>query len=525
MTMQQQAVSELRELRVLLMTPTGEDGAIATDILARVGIVAHPCCDMAALVHELDGGAGAVLLSEEAVGDMVPSGLAGFLKMQPPWSDLPLLVLACQGADSGAIVGVMEVVANVTVLERPMRAASLVSALRSALRGRRCQYELRNQLDRLRQADECKTEFLATLAHELRNPMAPLRMTLAILKRFSPGPEDAKRHYALMGRQLDHMARLVDDLMEVSRITRGKIELRLELLTLEQVVQDALELSRPLLEAGAHQVVVTTEQGGSLIRGDRVRLAQVFANLLNNAAKYTPNGGRVELVTRGEGNHVAVVVRDNGNGIAPDMLPRIFDMFVQVSGTARAAQGGLGIGLTLVKSLVELHGGSVRVSSEGLGHGTEVVVSLPLARARSPGHAQGDQDSPADRFTGCVLVVDDNRDSADSLAELLRLSGAQAVVAYNGPDALKLAARVHPALGILDIGMPGMDGCELAQRLLADPAHQGLRLVAMTGWGQENDRARVASAGFMHHLLKPIDIAELTSVLGDQLARTGDANR
>ncbi len=503
------------ELRVLLMTPTAKDAVLAATVLAPVGIAALACADLRQVVNELERGAGAVLIAEEAIADMVASGLAQFLKAQPAWSDLPILVLARKGADSNTISAAMEVIGNVTVLERPMRVASLVSALRSALRARRRQYELRDHLQRLRVSDQRKTEFLATLAHELRNPMAPLSMTLEVLKRSVPTPDAARRHYELMGRQLDHMVRLVDDLMEVSRITRGKIALQLEPLRLDQVIQDAVEQSTPLFVVDEHQLVMQLASAPMTIRGDRVRLAQIFANLLNNAAKYTPAGGRIEISTSREGNEAVVVVRDNGDGIAAEMLPDIFEMFVQVSGTARVAQGGLGIGLTLVRSLVELHGGTVEAHSGGLGHGTEFVVTLPIAR-----QADEPRESPVSgysqsQFSGVILIVDDNRDAADTLAELLKLSGAQAVVAYNGPDALALAATIRPTLAILDIGMPGMDGCELAERLLSDPAHEGLKLAAITGWGQENDRLRVAAAGFAHHLLKPVDVGALHAMLAE----------
>ena len=511
---------DANELRVLLMTPTAKDAAMAATVLEPVGIAAMACPDLRSVVRELEHGSGAVLLAEEALDDMVASGLASVLKNQPAWSDLPILVLARQGADSNTIATAMDAIANVTVLERPMRVASLVSAVRSALRARRRQYELRDHLDRLRLADQRKTEFLATLAHELRNPMAPLSMTLEVLKRVAPTPQAAQRHYELMGRQVDHMVRLVDDLMEVSRITRGKIELQLEPLQLNRVIQDAIEQSRPLLDADKHQFEVQLDKAPMVIRGDRVRLAQIFVNLLNNAAKYTPAGGRIGIVAKREGNKAVVVVCDNGAGIAADMLPDIFEMFVQVSGTARVAQGGLGIGLTLVRSLVELHGGNVEARSGGLGQGTEFIVTLPIAR-----QAQEAIDAPGphysrSQFAGNILIVDDNRDAADSLAELLNLSGAHAVVAYNGPDALKLAATSKPALAILDIGMPGMDGCELAERLLADPAHQGLRLAAITGWGQENDRLRVAAAGFSHHLLKPVDMGALHAMLAEVSTHT-----
>jgi signal transduction histidine kinase len=509
------------ELRVLLRTPTSRDGAMAAKVLASAGIEATTCRDIDELLRELARGAGAVLLAEEMLSEPGAAHMMKVLSVQPPWSDLPILMLARQGADSNTVAGAMDALANVTVLERPMRVASLVSALRSALRARRRQYELRNHLEGLRKADQRKDEFLATLAHELRNPMAPLSTALSILRRKAPAPEAAKVYYDVMERQLEHMVRLVDDLMEVSRITRGKIELRLGSVSLHSVIRDAVELSRPLLDAGMHRLQWHEQAEHSdplVVDGDAVRLTQVFANLLNNAAKYTPTGGMVEIMVKRQGPNAVVVIRDNGNGIAPEMLTQIFEMFVQVSDSARAAQGGLGIGLTLVRSLVELHGGSVRAQSEGLGRGTDFIVTLPLAPvAVSAGTSTGTAPkllAPPLLFPFTVLVVDDNRDAADALAELMGLLGARAVVAYNGPAALRMAAETAPALAILDIGMPGMDGCELAGRLRADPRHEGIALVALTGWGQENDRLRVAAAGFDHHLLKPVDMAELTAILG-----------
>ncbi|SFQ65112.1 His Kinase A (phospho-acceptor) domain-containing protein [Variovorax sp. OK605] len=502
------------QLRVLLRTATSKDAVMTTAVLAHAGIEAHVCTTLHELLREIPRGAGALLVSEEMLSGTGAAELADAVSTQPPWSDLPVLILARQGADSRAITTAMEGMANVTVLERPIRVASLVSALRSALRARRRQYELRKILEDLSEADKRKTEFLATLAHELRNPLAPLSTALAILKRKTLAPEAALPYYELMGRQVEHMVRLVNDLMEVSRITRGKIELQLGELALDQVIRGAVELSRPLMDAGRHTLALHMPDASLAVEGDSVRLTQVFSNLLNNAAKYTPEGGRIDVfVERGAHGHAVVRVKDSGAGIPPAMLGAIFDMFVQVSGTARAAQGGLGIGLTLVKSLVELHGGTVSAKSEGANQGSEFTVSLPLLDhdVRAGTHARASLEAVAAQQR--ILVVDDNRDAAESLAALLGLLGAQTAVAFSGTEALRMAEGFEPTLGILDIGMPGMDGCELARRLRAHPQHHGMGLIALTGWGQSDDRVRIARAGFDHHLLKPVDEEELSLTL------------
>lgn len=497
-----------------MRTATARDAVMASAVLSRAGIETQVCATLSELVQETARGAGAVLVSEEMLAGNGTAELAAAMAAQPPWSDLPVLILARQGADSRAIASAMEDMANVTVLERPIRVASLVSALRSALRARRRQYELRRILEDLSEADKRKTEFLATLAHELRNPMAPLSTALAILKRKALPPEAALPYYDLMGRQLDHMVRLVSDLMEVSRITRGKIELQLGELALDQVIRGAVELSRPLMDAGKHTLSLHMADASLAVEGDSVRLTQVFSNLLNNAAKYTPEGGRIDVfVERDSRGHAVVRVKDSGAGIPQAMLGAIFDMFVQVSGTARAAQGGLGIGLTLVKSLVELHGGTVSARSDGPNQGSEFIVSLPLLDhgVRSGAKTEAARDAIVGGHR--ILVVDDNRDAAESLAALLGLMGAETAVAFSGTDALDKAEQFHPTFGILDIGMPGMDGCELARRFRAHPRLHGLGLIALTGWGQPDDRLRIARAGFDHHMLKPVDVEELSSVL------------
>lgn len=509
------------ERRVLLRAATTKDALMSVAVLERAGLVAHVCPSLEALVSEVGRGAGALVLSEEALGDPGAPQLVALLRAQPGWSDLPVLVLARQGADSRVIGQAMDTVANVTVIERPVRVASFVSSVRSALRARARQYDLRGTLQGLREADQRKTEFLATLAHELRNPLAPLMTALTLLKRKRPGPDEATRYHDMMRRQVDHMVRLVNDLMEVSRITRGKIELDQTALDLHRVLDEAADLSRPLLEGAQHELRVDMPEQPLVVHGDGVRLTQVFSNLLNNAAKYTPRAGHIALTARREDGDAVITVRDDGIGIAPEMLDDIFDMFVQVSGTAKTAQGGLGIGLTLVKSLVELHGGKVWATSGGPGQGSTFGVRLPLADAVP---AAADPMPPGMATTGTattVLVVDDNQDAADSLAEALRAMGLRASVAYSGPQALAQLPALKPGVAVLDLGMPGMDGTELATRIRRDPANAGMVLVALTGWGQQRDREQTRAAGFDHHLVKPMDVDRLVAILQGTHVPTG----
>jgi len=501
------------ETRVLLRTITARDAQMASTVLSRAGLQTQVCADTAALLDELARGAGALMLTEETLEGRNAEALTQALSQQPPWSDLPILVLARQGADSRAISQAMAAFVNVTVIERPMRVAALVSAARSALRARGRQYEMRALLQGLREADQRKTEFLATLAHELRNPLAPLTTALALLERKPMAPAEMKRYYALMGRQVEHMTRLVSDLMEMSRITRGRVDLQMTVVPLATAIRDAIEQSRPLLRHGGHALTLQISDEALAVRGDPVRLTQVFSNLLNNAAKYTPAGGQIGLFARRVGGEAVIDITDTGVGIEPAMLEPIFEMFVQASGTSKAAQGGLGIGLTLVRTLVELHGGRVSAASEGLGHGATITVRLPLEATLEDDTAPDPKDEGQPLHGRAVLVVDDNRDAADALAALLGDMGALASVAYNGEGALRLALDRPPALAILDLGMPGMDGYELARRLRESPECAATTLIALTGWGQTADRERVRAAGFNHHLLKPMDVDQLVSLL------------
>ena len=374
-------------------------------------------------------------------------------------------------------------------------------------------HEETEQAQALIEADRRKDEFLATLAHELRNPLAPIRNSLYILKLTGNAEGAVANVYQMLERQVKHLVRLVDDLMEVSRITRGRIELRMEQTDIDAVLRSAIEASRPLIDQAAQVLEVELPQEPLGVEADPVRLAQVVTNLLNNAAKFTNRGGCIWLAARRESECVVISVRDNGCGISADMLPRVFDLFTQAAGNRGHPHGGLGIGLTLVRSLVDLHGGSVEARSEGPGRGSEFIVRLPLRSAPEIVALPqgGDETVPSRR----VLIVDDNRDAADSLGVLLTLHGVETRTAHNGVTALEVLEEFRPAIILLDLGMPGMDGYELARRVRQHPHGRHVTLVALTGWGQERDRRRTAGAGITHHLVKPVDLVVLRQLLSD----------
>jgi PAS domain S-box-containing protein len=621
--------------RVLLLAPTSRDADLARGIFERASLAAKHCRSVADICAELARGAGAVLIPEEAIVDHERVALQRWLEQQPSWSDLPILILARPGADSSAVAQAMDQLGNVTVLERPLRVAALVSAVRTALRARARHYETRRNLQQLeaserelrdffetaavglqwvgpdgivirvnrteldmlgydrdefvghhisefhadpaaiadilsrlqrgetlieyearmrcrdgstkevlidssvhwdegrfvhsrcftrditdrkraekalREADRRKDEFLAMLAHELRNPLAPIRNALHILNLTTRNDATLVRVGEMMERQVNHMVRLVDDLMEVSRITRGKIELKREPVEVAAFIRSAVEASRPLIEAAGHQLEIEIPPETLTLDGDSVRLTQVVANLLNNAARYTPEGGRIWLKVRREGGAIAISVRDTGAGIPAEMLPQVFELFTQVNRSART-QGGLGIGLTLVKSLVEMHGGSVEAHSDGLGKGAEFIVRLALVEGKRTEQKPRLAEARAVLAPRRVLVVDDNRDAADSLAMLLRLLGAEVQIVYSGAEALAVLDEFCPNVVLLDIGMPGMDGHEVARRIRRLPEYRNVLLIAMTGWGQDEDRRRSTEAGFDYHLIKPADVGALETLL------------
>jgi len=378
--------------------------------------------------------------------------------------------------------------------------------------------------DAARTADRSKTEFLAILAHELRNPLAPIRNAVQILNREGALAAESQWALSAIERQVRQMARLIDDLVDVARITSNRLELRKEHIDLAAVLRAAIETSGTLLKAGGQEFTVVLRDAPINLDADPVRLAQAVSNILNNAAKYTERGGHISLIAERDGEDAVVTVRDTGVGIPAAVLPHVFEMFTQGEQTRARTLGGLGIGLTLVKRLVELHGGAVNADSAGQNMGSTFVIRLPAVVDGTPGvlgepnGSGGASSLPPLR----MLIVDDNRDAADSLAMLLRTAGNDIRTAYDGIEALQVASEFRPEVVLLDIGLPKLDGHEVAQRLRHEAWGRRVCLIAVTGWSDEADRARSRAAGFDHHLVKPLDTAHLAQLLGsvDRSARS-----
>ena len=397
--------------------------------------------------------------------------------------------------DSGNVVGASKIVRDVTERMQLMK-------------------DLQRLASDLSAADQRKNEFLATLAHELRNPLAPMSNMLEVVKRAADDGKVVKQAHETFERQLNQMVRLVDDLLDVNRITHDRLELRRSEVELSSVIQQAVEVARPLIDAADQELIVDLPEEPIHLNADRARLAQVFGNLLNNSCKYTGPNGTITLSAKRMDGEVFVTVKDNGAGIPRDKINSIFDMFMQVDRTSERSQEGLGIGLTLVKRLVEMHGGSIDAHSDGEGHGSEFVVRLPvISKPAVPAvHTGAASESPTERR---VLIVDDNRDSADSLAMLMQITGNKAFLAYDGAEALEAIDKYRPEVVLLDIGLPKLDGHEVCRRVREKSWGRDIIIIALTGWGQEDDRRKSTEAGFDGHLVKPVDYDRLLSLLAE----------
>jgi signal transduction histidine kinase len=497
------------EQRILICAPFGKDAELAGRALENAGFSCFICKSPAELLRELGKGAGAVLTAEEALPSGASSAsLHDYLAGQPTWSDLPILVLTKSGGDSPWIKGAYERLGNLTLLERPVRSSTLISAARSALRARLRQYEIRL-------ADQRKDEFLAMLAHELRNPLAPISAAAQLLGLVSSDAERVKQASEIIVRQVGHMTNLIDDLLDVARVTRGLVTLDKELLDIRHILSEAVEQVGPMISARRHHLVLHLPPDAAPVLGDRKRLVQVVANLLNNASKYTPEEGNIVVRLQVVADDVVLEVSDNGIGIAPEMVSRVFDLFAQAERTPDRSQGGLGLGLALVKNLVASHGGNVHARSDGLGKGSTFMVRLP--RVTSP--SATDDNRTAKRAASDsvqplrIMVVDDNADAADTLEMLLHATGHDVAVEYAATSAIERARRTLPQVCLLDVGLPDMDGNELARRLRAMPETASAILIAVTGYGQEQDRKKSIGAGFDYHFIKPVDTAKLLSLL------------
>jgi PAS domain S-box-containing protein len=377
--------------------------------------------------------------------------------------------------------------------------------------------ERRHMEDTLREQDQRKNEFLALLAHELRNPLAPLRNGLHLMRLAEGDPKVIAQTRGMMERQLGHMVRLIDDLLDISRISCNKIELRRARVRLADVVNSAVETSRPLIEAARHELTLSLPQEPVWLDADLTRLAQVFGNLLTNSAKYTEPGGRIWLTARRVSDQVAVVVGDTGIGIPKSALPQIFDMFSQVDRSIERSTGGLGIGLALVKGLVELHGGKVEAASAGEGKGSTITVMLPVLTepAKAAPETSVDESSPNSGIRRRILLVDDNRDSASSMAMMLRFIGDEVRTAHDGMEAVDAAENFRPQVILMDVGMPLLNGYEATRRIREKPWGQSPIIIALTGWGQDGDKARSKEAGCDGHLVKPVKLSEVEKLLAE----------
>jgi len=502
-----------RERRVIFLAPTQKDSYVTKGLLAKAGVPLTACPDLKSLCDELAIGAGAILIAEEALGRPDAGLLEEHLEFQPAWSDCPVLILTRSGRDSKAALRAMETMGNVTLIERPVRVPTLVSAVQTALRSRLRQYQIRQHLaDRektealLRENDRRKDEFLAMLAHELRNPLSAISNAVQLVRR----PSAADRHgwaTDMIEAHVIHLSRMIDDLLDVSRITRGKITLKRQRIDMARVLLSAADTARPFIEERRHEFVLQLDPGPIPAYADVTRLEQIFVNLLNNAAKYTDPGGTITFSSALRDGRFVVTIKDDGIGMPEELLDDAFELFVQGDRGIARSEGGLGIGLTLVRSLVAMHGGTISARSDGPGQGSEFTVSLPLSRPGATGPitpvVAAREHTPVRGLR--ILVVDDNVDAAVSLGELLRLSGHEVETAHDGPAAVYRTREIQPDVVFLDIGLPGMDGYEVAATLRSEGFAETL-LVAVSGYAEEE---RSKKCGFDHHLVKPVDFSRL----------------
>lgn len=497
------------EQRIVLFAPVGKDARLVTQVLGRAHLACHVCATQVDIVPELERGAAALFVIEEAFNAPFLYQLTDFLAAQPAWSDLPVLVLSKEGLDSPGIRRVFEQVGNVTLLERPVRSATLLSAALSAGRARRRQYEMRD-------VDRRKDEFLAILGHELRNPLAPIRSAMDVLNRMPNSDAKVRNITQVVERQVRHLTRLVDDLLDVARITNDKVTLQLERVSVATVVQHAVEICRQQIDAGGHTLQVHQPADPVLLLGDHARLVQSLANVLGNAVKFSPPRAVIELHAVVEGNDIVFTVRDYGAGLDPETLAHIFELFVQGPEGRAHALGGLGIGLSLAQRFTRMHGGTLRACSEGLGKGSQFILRMPIVVAERRGHARLAQDAAGEGADKAirVLVVDDNEDGAEMLQAMLEMDGYHVVKAHDGASAVALAERLRPHAVLMDIGLPDMPG-HVAARRIRERGGADIVFIAMTGWGNDEARQRAAEAGMQYYLVKPVDLNVLRAYLAD----------
>jgi two-component system, sensor histidine kinase len=508
------------ELRVMVLAP-GRDAELTCEVLSRAGIECTTLESERELGPELAQGVGALLVAEEALTPGVERTIRQFVDQQPPWSDLPILVVACQDEYDVRLAQLMTM-RSVSVLSRPMAVGTIITSIHSALAARSRQYEVRELLHERDEAARRKDEFLAMLAHELRNPLGPIRFGAQALRyQLNGHGHEITESVEMIERQVAHMSRLIDDLLDVSRLTRGRVSLRLKTVDMADLASQVVE-ARELL-ARKRQVSLKLEAPSAplWVSGDADRLTQVLDNLVDNALKFCNPGGKVTVEVEPREGRVAVAVKDDGQGIDPAMLDRLFDPFTQADLSLDRSKGGLGLGLSIVKSLVALHGGEICVSSEGLGKGARFSFALPLVTdAGKPAPAAPKSAPITNNGPLKVVVIEDNPDGAAMLRMLLKLQGHQAEVAHSGSEGIELVGQYRPDVVLCDIGLPGMNGYEVAKALTGQD-YRPPRMIAITGYGGAEDRDAALEAGFDTHLVKPVSHEALLSEL-NKVARSSE---
>ncbi len=551
--------AENADERVLILAPTGRDASLTNRYLSEAGVQGVTCSEIEELCRNLSQGAGAALISEEALTQEAMRCLVETLDEQPPWSDFPLIVLTSGGEDAPGNLSTLKLLgeaSSMTLVERPTRVITLISAVRSALRARRRQYEVRTHLEAERKARDERTRlldeaveareqaeasnrakdiFLATLSHELRTPLTAVLGWARMLRSRKIDEATAEHGLQVIERNAESQNQMIQELLDVSRIVTGKLQLEVELMQLMPVIKAAVDSVQHAVEAKSIELDVNFETESALVTGDPERLQQVIWNLLSNAIKFTPKAGHIEVKLERYGSDVRIKVSDTGMGISPDFLPHVFERFRQADGSTTRAQGGLGLGLAVVRHIIEQHGGTVAAESEGEDRGSTFTVNLPVAAASTRAKKSQTADEQADAggrdeqaipLDGLrVLIVDDQPDARELLSMILNDAGAEVLTADSAAAAFELIGRAKPDVLVSDIGMPHEDGFSLISRIRSLPSAGSGKIpaISLTAYASLEDRQRSRDAGFDEHVVKPVEPSELIVVVARLAGRDGDS--
>lgn len=511
--------------RIVIVAPLGQDSVLANKVLKHAGLDTYVCNGIADFSETVKQGAGAVLLTQEALYPAkTVDMLFEVLEQEPTWSSLPLVVLASGDKMphiDGPIFRKLASRRKVTFLERPVRIVTLVSTMRVMLQVRERQYQIRDLLKELQEGVQRRDEFLAMLGHELRNPLAAVLSATDVFQKIETNDRELQKVKSILQRQTNLLSRIVNDLLDVSRVMRGKIQLKKQPTELHSVIDDALDIVEPIIAERKHNLEISLPDGKIWLNADKIRLVQIMTNLMDNAAKYTQPGGEISVSAKTSNGQMELRVRDSGIGMSREMLDSVFELFTQAEKRLDRPHGGLGIGLTLVYNLVELHGGTITANSKGLGKGSELVIQLPTLSEQEIGAIKPqvvETPEPMAEKKLKVLLVDDNEDFAEALGDLILEDGHDLRIVHDGNGALNTALKFKPDIILLDVGLPEMDGFEVARALRKKPGIKDTLLVAITGYGQYEDRTRAMEAGFDQHFVKPIKFNELRKLFSSQVS-------